>query len=448
MNSMIRELFICAVQLCAYAISAYLVMDLFSVRAKITRKRIRNYIIYGIIMYTALIGVLGMPVPRGLVLYTGVWIICFLFEEKQVLTKAWKVIAAVCIESLLEFVCNLFGDWFFNNVWNHWLVYNLMVNVLTACIITTAVIIVRKLKIFKQTKVESIIFLKSEAILLCMLGICALVTNLIANAIYVYDGEIYISTVNLAVWGIGNTLAAICLILGIDKNIAENYYQKVNELIEKQFKNQVNYYEKIEESNKEIRAIKHDMKNHLISMQGLLHNNQLQELDEYIEDIRTTISKKVSLIKTGNTIVDAILNEKSAVAHDKDIVMEIEVGVQQNMGIELIDLCIMLSNSIDNAIEACERIEDISSRKIKIKCNYQAGYFFYEITNPMKEEKISGVKNKLRTIKKDKENHGFGVGNITQSARKYGGEVRTSADNFVFKLEIEINTREIVALQA
>lgn len=448
MNSMLKEIVICIVIVSTMIGSAYLIMDMFSNKAKITISRIKKYIVYTIVVYTMLIVLFRLRNPREFILYTVLLVTCFLFEEEKLLTKTWKVIIVICIEMLLEFIVNFFVDWVYENIWSSWIVYELMVNVGVFLIIAGVVSIVRKLKVFTQTKVESIIYSEQEAVLLSILGVCAMCNPILASVIYLYNDKITINMLVVVVWAIGSTMASLCLILGIDKNIAQNYYQRVNELIETQFRNQVNYYEKIEESNREIRAIKHDMKNHLISMQSLLHNNQIGELDKYIDDISTTISKKTSLIKSGNTIVDAILNEKNAVAHDKNIIMNIKVGIQEDINIELVDLCIILSNSIDNAIEACERIEDISKRIISIKCSYRAGYFFYEIINPMKEEIISNIKSKLLTIKKDKKNHGFGVGNIKQSVGKYGGEVRTSAENFKFKLAVEINTKEALALQA
>ena len=66
----------------------------------------------------------------------------------------------------------------------------------------------------------------------------------------------------------------------------------------------------------------------------------------------------------------------------------------------------------------------------------------------MKEETISKVKNKVLTIKKDKKNHGFGLGNIKQSVEKYDGTVTTSCSNFQFKLQVEINTKSVKTLQA
>lgn len=423
-------------------------MGLVSTRAKITVHRIKRYMIYGVITYIVQRFILGISTFAESILYISLVIICFLFEENHIFTKTWKVLMTFGMELLLEFVINILGDWFYENVWHSWIVYDYFVSVGIVLVALSIVIINKKKKIFAPRKVESIIFSKSEELLLCVLAACTFFNPIVGTILYMNREELQVRSGVLILWAIISVAVLVGLIIRVDKNIAENYYQKVNELVETQFRNQVTYYEKIEESNKEIRAIKHDMKNHLISMQSLLHNNQLGELDKYIEDIRTTISKKPSLIRTGNTIVDAILNEKSAVAHDKDIEIDIKVGIQEHIDIELIDLCIILSNSIDNAIEACERIEDVAKRKISIKCSYKAGYFLYEITNPMKEEIISGIKGKLRTIKKDKKNHGFGIGNIQQSVRKYGGEVQTSAENFEFKLEVEINTKVITALQA
>lgn len=426
----------------------YLMMRLISTKAKLTPKRIIQWITCAILVFVIQAVLFNDWEIFNALTYLVVVNICFLFKEKQILTKIWKVVIVVAMNATLEFNIAPIVDWLYDSVWSNWFIYYFAGSVIVFLMVWASTSIVKRFDLYSPTECESIIYSKTEGVLLCILALCIDIQPSIGYRVCETPEFNGLGQFYLSLWITLSTLSFMVLVLGIDKNFGRNYYTKVNELIETQFKDKVKYYEKMEEGNKEIRGIRHDMKNHLIGMEGLLKENKLEELQKYISNIKNNVENKVVLVTTGNTIVDAIFNEKHAVANEKQINMDIKVGVDGNIDMEFIDLCIILSNSIDNAIEACERIENPAQRKISIKCTYTAGYFLYDITNTMKEENVSKVKNKVLTIKKDKKNHGFGLGNIKQSVEKYDGTVTTSCNNFQFKLQVEINTKSVKTLQA
>ncbi|WP_054741929.1 sensor histidine kinase [Cellulosilyticum ruminicola] len=448
MNNILDHYIIAGIELALSTAIYCLLVDLISKRAKVTIKKVIQCIIWSIIVFMIQAVIFNDWEILNGIFFIGIVILCFLFNENELLTKIWKVLSILGVEGLIGYLCNIACSCFPDDLWSNWFIYYFSVSIIEFLVTWMIVRIIKKFNLFKTVNCESIVFSKAEGVLLCILGYCVNINSLIALNCYDNLEKISIGPVTLIVWSITSIISLMALALGIDKNIAQNYYLKVNELIKRQFKRQVTYYEKIEESHKEIREIKHDMKNHLIAMQGLLQENKLEELEKYIHDIRANVESKMGLISTGNTIVDSILNEKYAVAHEKQIHMEVKVGVEGDIDMEFVDLCIILSNSIDNAIEACERIEDPEKRKISIQCNYRAGYFLYEVINTMKEERVSKLKNKIETIKKDKKNHGFGIGNIKKSVRKYDGDVKTNSGDFQFILQVEINTKAVKALQA
>lgn len=426
----------------------YLMMRLISTKAKLTPKRIIQWITCAILVFVIQAVIYDDWEILNALTYLIIVNICFLFKERHILTKTWKVLLVSAMHTIIEFNITPVGDWLHDRVWPNWFTYYFSISGMVFLIVWVGTSIIKRFDLYSPTECESLIYSKTEGLFLCILAFCIRIQPGVAFEFYEFIGYDTSKYLYLMIWITLSGLSLMVLALRVDKSFAKNYYTKVNELIETQFKNQVRYYEKIEESNKEIRAIRHDMKNHLIGMECLLKENKLEELQKYISNIKNNVDKRVVLVTTGNTIVDAIFNEKHAVANEKQINMDIKVGVDGNIDMEFIDLCIILSNSIDNAIEACERIEDSAQRKISIKCTYTAGYFLYDITNTMKEETISKVKNKVLTIKKDKKNHGFGLGNIKQSVEKYDGTVTTSCSNFQFKLQVEINTKSVKTLQA
>lgn len=272
-------------------------------------------------------------------------------------------------------------------------------------------------------------------------GLSLLSIAIFGGGILIYDGAM-IATHNpkfLFILVVGIFVLDLSLLVIVDKNIHTRYYKKVKDLTEKQLTTQINYYAKLEKVTKETQALKHDMTNHMICMKGLLELGEINELREYIQSIENRIKVNTKVVRTGNTIVDAILNEKYSIARDKEVNIEIDVVLPSDIRIDMMDLCTIISNGIDNAIEACEKIALIEKREIQIVGRYTQGYFIFDITNKTSGH-VEVVNNTVKTIKKDSENHGYGLRNIKNSVDKYKGKLNLSHKENAFKLEILINT--------
>lgn len=113
-------------------------------------------------------------------------------------------------------------------------------------------------------------------------------------------------------------------------------------------------------------------------------------------------------------------------------------GIVPTCGISNADLCIIMANAIDNAIEACSKDELGNEKKIKTEADFKQGYFLFRASNPMFEEVKFKGKNKVATSKSDKEHHGFGVANIVHTAKKYGGTAEILMDEKSFTIEVQM----------
>lgn len=186
---------------------------------------------------------------------------------------------------------------------------------------------------------------------------------------------------------------------------------------------------------KEIRRINHDFKNHVICIENLLKEGKHKSAIEYIRDLKNEAFETYTWIKTGNDVVDAILNQKRSEGNRKNIKMNMKVSIPADINIEPLDLCAILGNALDNSIEANEKIEDISKRYINVIMNPYKDYLFIEISNPSILNPI-GEDGQLRTTKKDKENHGFGIKSIEQVVEKYDGMLNYEYQDGQFILNI------------
>ena len=212
------------------------------------------------------------------------------------------------------------------------------------------------------------------------------------------------------------------------------------EVLTRQIENQVAYYEKMNKMNEALRSFRHDFKNHIICIRSLLEADDVKKTLDYIDDIEEMSSSVKKQYNTGHIIIDALLNDKSENAKKWNIILNFQGYVPTN-GISNADLCVIMANSIDNAIEACAKDKSNNEKVIDVESDFRQGYFFFKISNPIFEEVVFKDKNKLVTSKKDKNHHGIGVANIMRVVSKYNGntEIRIEDQHFILDINLMLN---------
>lgn len=197
----------------------------------------------------------------------------------------------------------------------------------------------------------------------------------------------------------------------------------------------VAHYEEIKNIYQIIRGWRHDYKNHIQVMNALVEMNKIDELQEYLRGLSGDLDSLYEFVRTGNVAVDAVISSKLNVCKIKNIFYETTLSMPTNCLIADIDLCIILSNLLDNAIEACEKIDNPEDRLIKVIICVLRGHFYISIVNSIKEP----PKKKGDVFVSTKgENHGFGIRRIDRTVHKYGGFVNRSFEENVFRTEIMV----------
>lgn len=217
--------------------------------------------------------------------------------------------------------------------------------------------------------------------------------------------------------------------------------EKKNILMEQQFKLQLTHSNNIEMLYKGIRGITHDMNNHVSCLRNLAATNNIEDIKKYLININETISKLDFKIKTGNSISDAIINEKYNIAKANEIEFICDFLLPKETLLEPVDLCVILSNALDNALEACMRITDSNIlKKICIKSCIKNIYLIIEVSNST-TNKIQYVENKIISTKTNKTNHGIGISNIKTVAKKYNGIVDILEEKHKFIINIMLKIK-------
>lgn len=210
-----------------------------------------------------------------------------------------------------------------------------------------------------------------------------------------------------------------------------------NEIL-RQLKIQRDFGEKALFGDEELRRFRHDYKNHMLVVNAYLESGRMNDAREYISSISQSIDSAINRIKTGNFVADAILNSKSTFAENASADIRFNGHIPAS-GIDGEDLCTILSNLIDNAIEACEKLDGQSGIKVEAKCTEE--YLILTVSNP------TAVKSSSRfaTTKKDKQNHGFGIRNAQRAAKKYDGTIVINNEENVFTVDVKLTLKHKTA---
>lgn len=209
----------------------------------------------------------------------------------------------------------------------------------------------------------------------------------------------------------------------IDKRIAN--YQ--NDLLDKQ-------YAEVENMYRTMRGWRHDYHNHIQTMKAYLQMNKIEELNQYLNNLDNDLNTVDTVIKTGNVMIDAILNSKISLAKAKDINVNAKAIVPNQLKILEIDLCVIIGNLLDNAIEACLKIENESDRFIRIYVDIFKEQLYISVQNAN-----GGMIKKIgKTYQSTKStnSHGFGLKRIDNIVNKYNGYINRQNEEGVFATEV------------
>ncbi len=219
-------------------------------------------------------------------------------------------------------------------------------------------------------------------------------------------------------------LSEISTIFAIAISAKHQNEKRINEIMKLSSQLLEKNYNDIHSSHEVIRQQVHDFKNHIRTIDGMLDEDS--KVKEYTQNLLKTTYSLSKLCNCGNDIIDSIINCKSAEANEKSIQFDYHISLSDALNVEPIDICAILANQIDNAIEACSRMKENDNNKIIIKIFQKESFVFFTVKNTAKENPFNR-NNELLTTKNDKDGlHGFGIRIIRETAEKYNGTLKSS----------------------
>lgn len=211
----------------------------------------------------------------------------------------------------------------------------------------------------------------------------------------------------------------------IDKSITT--YQ--SDLMEK-------HCDEVQNMYKQTRGWRHDYHNHIQTMKAHLKMGEYEELDRYLSELDTDLTTVDTVIKTGNVMIDAILNSKISLAKNRQIAVDAKAIVPKDLNttISEVDLSLIIGNLMDNAMEACMKIEDTGERFIRVYIDILKGQLYVYVMNSSygKMKRIG----KVYESTKEGKYHGFGLMRIDKVVDKYRGYLNRQDEEGVFATEV------------
>jgi len=208
----------------------------------------------------------------------------------------------------------------------------------------------------------------------------------------------------------------------------------LNKLIEKRvaaFENEIiqKCYAEVENMYTKMRGWRHDYRHHIQTMKVHAANKEYEEIDKYLDMLDDDLTNVETVIKTGNRMADATLNSKLSIAKEREITVKAEAKIPVALTVSELDLCIVIGNLLDNAMDACMELPP-EERLIRIYMEMKGNYLYIAVTNT-----AGGTKK--RSFKSTKgEGHGFGIVRIDTIVKKYGGYVTRASEDGAFSTEV------------
>ena len=213
--------------------------------------------------------------------------------------------------------------------------------------------------------------------------------------------------------------------------LMKSYESKIEKtLLQQQNNAYLKQLEIINQSKENIKAFRHDVKNHALTLKYYIDNYDRDGATGYLDNILDFINYSKEHAKSGNFEIDSLINYKMDLAEKSNIKAEVYLAIPHKLNINPFDLSIVIGNLLDNAIEATLKAEN---KFINISIELDRNVLYISISNSYNGN-LKLTNSKLETTK-DNDNHGIGISSVQKSIEKYNGTMNIHYDGLVFYVD-------------
>ena len=213
----------------------------------------------------------------------------------------------------------------------------------------------------------------------------------------------------------------------IDRMINRRIERYQSELLQK-------YCDEVESMYRKMRGWRHDYHNHIQALQASMALGNYDEVNRYLADLNQDLTTVDTVIKTGRVMVDAILNGKLNIAAQNEIPVNAKAKIPEGTPVSDIDLCVIIGNLLDNAIEENKRLP-ADSRFIRVYMGRKNTQFYLSVTNAAGKKQ---TKTNSHFLSAKGVERGFGLARVESAVKKYGGYFSADSEEGGFTAELLI----------
>lgn len=194
-----------------------------------------------------------------------------------------------------------------------------------------------------------------------------------------------------------------------------------------QMKDVQRHMEEVERLYSDLRGLRHDMGNHLMTLEELYARGAYEAAGRYAEDMRAKLQAISADIRSGHPVTDALLSVRRREMEEKGISFDCDFHYPQKGELNAFDLSIILNNALANAVEASE---GEPRREITLTSRLVKSMYIIEVANAFSGSLHIDVPDGLPLTTKTEEGHGFGLSGIRHVARSYYGEAEIGVEQY------------------
>lgn len=192
------------------------------------------------------------------------------------------------------------------------------------------------------------------------------------------------------------------------------------------------YYESLKRRETQVHMLRHDLRNHLFVVQGLLDGSDVERAKAYLAELTQSPTLHGTKRICENETANVVLSGKLEHMEQQGIKADVLVSLPAKLPISDVDLCALLGNALDNAIEGAEKASD---KNILVRARADRGMLMLCVENafavvPLQKD------GRFVTMKPDKTDHGFGIAGMCEIAERYGGSLETKVQDGQFELVV------------
>lgn len=354
-------------------------------------------------------------------------IICISTYKGAVLQKTVFSVLIITIWVLIEF----FVGYIFTLIGVNYEVPQHLGSVFSK-VLTLILILILK-KYFQNENIKNLPNVYNIVLLMIPIGSMYIVYNIFMLSVNVGNKKYVNSSLLSSVMILLLNIIVFKLYLSLSK---EKELEKYNTVYEQQIELCNQHMQEKETVMMEYRNARHDLKNHFIVIMELIDSGNNAEAMSYLRrlvNIEPFGTNEIS--RTGNIIVDSLVNAKYSLSIKRKIDFEADIHIPMQLHFRGADICILLGNIIDNAIEASEKISD-KRRYIKFYMRYDSGTLIIAVVNAYDGKLIRNREGKLISNKEDAKSHGIGLASVQRIVDKYNGQIIIETEDEMFRIKI------------